>query len=283
MTSQPFAIGRTGHAEAAPRGRVNTPTRQPLLPAGSGRYLSAVVIGLMVLVALVAAGLWLFRALNQPIATIGIQSEFRHLSRASVEALVSATVTGGILSVDLEPIRERLEAEPWIESARVWRVWPHGLQIRIEEEIPIARWGDRGFVNRHGQVRTVTDTRPLAELPHLAGPEGSEREVMEKYRDIGQLLQPAGLKISTIAVDRRGTWVVRLAAGPRLLLGRGRIMDKVPRFLAVWELVLAARAAEVVQVDARYDDGLAVQWRPPSGAGTNNSVTGTGSIHGAGQ
>ncbi len=283
MTSRSFAVSPGDRADAAPRGRAQTPAQQPSIPAGSGRYLGAVVVGLLVLVALVAAGTWLFRALNQPIATIAIQSEFRHLSRTSVEALVGAAVTGGILSLDLEPIRARLEADPWVESARVRRVWPHGLQIRIEEETPIARWGDHGFVNRHGQVQTIADTGSLAELPHLAGPAGSEREVMKKYRDIGQLLQPAGLKISTLAVDRRGTWVVRLAAGPRLLLGRGRIMDKVPRFLAVWELVLAARAAEVVQVDARYDDGLAVQWRPPIAAGANNSVTGTGSIHGAGQ
>lgn len=265
MTSRAYAIG-AGRAASAP-----APARQPVTAAGSGRYLGAVVIGLLVLVALVAAALWLFRTLNQPIATIGIQSDFRHLSRARIEALVSATASGGILSVDLEPIRERLEAEPWVESARVWRIWPNTLRVRIAEETPIARWGERGFVNRHGQLRTVADTGPLAALPLLAGPDGSEREVMQKYRDIGQLLQPAGLKISALAVDGRGTWVLRLASGPRLLLGRGGVLDKVPRFLAVWDLALAARREDVVQVDVRYDSGLAVQWQAPAPPAANAS------------
>jgi cell division protein FtsQ len=139
--------------------------------------------------------------------------------------------------------------------------------ISFAEETPIARWGDNAFLNRSGLVLTAANSTGLDALLQLAGPPGSEREVMREYSDLARWLQPTGLKISTLSLDNRGSWSAQFEGGLRLLLGREQISARVHRFLVVWDLVLRERGAEVAQVDARYDGGLAVQWQKINEAG----------------
>lgn len=241
------------------------------------RILVRVALAVLMLGGIGWGGQWLYRALDTRVEVISVEianveavsGERRRqpIARQEIEAMVMGAMTGGFLSLDLATIRDALEAHPWIESARVRRTWGKGLAISFVEETPIARWGDKAFLSRSGVVLAVDDGAALDNLLHLSGPPGSEREVMREYRDIARLLQPAGLKISKLAIDSRGSWSTEIEGGPRLLLGRDQIPAKIGRFLAVWNLVLQARRADVALIDARYDGGLAVQWRKTDAAG----------------
>lgn len=238
-------------------------TPVPMSPHRGWRWLRTVTTLVVVAVLLGGVG-WgaqtAYRALDTRVEVIGVDGPMHRVSRAEVEDLVVSAIDGGFLSLDLDKIRSALEAQPWIESARVRRTWPRGLAISFVEEEPIARWGDKGFLNRSGVLLTAASGAGLENLLELAGPPGSEREVMREYRDLSELLQPSGLKVRRLALDSRGAWSAELDQGPRLLLGRDQIVARTRRFLAVWALVLQERWTEVAQVDVRYDSGFAVQW-----------------------
>lgn len=218
--------------------------------------------GLLVLAALAWAAGILYQKLDQPVAVIGIDGSIRQLSTLEIEELVTANIEGGFLGMKLQRIRSALEAHPWIESAGVRRQWPDRLNIRIVEETPIARWGDQGFLNRRGEALFADQVVGLEQLPLLVGPKGGAREVMRQYRDVNQLLLSAGLRISQFRAEERGDWSLQLDNGVVMKLGRQRSMEQLQRFLAVWNQALAERAGEVALVDIRYENGVAVQWRP---------------------
>jgi len=222
------------------------------------------VASLMVVVALLAGAGWgveqLYRRLNVAIEVIAVKGAFSQVDQREVQRLVEPLVTGGFLSLDLQKIRRELELHPWVQRARVSRRWPDGLQIDVTEEVPIARWGDTGFLNARGERRDIGDNSSLAYLPMLEGGDQSERQLMKSYREMVQLLQPSGLRVSALQRDDRGAWWLRLDNGLELIIGRDQVMEKMRRFLVVWQKVLEQQSERVARVDIRYDNGVAVQW-----------------------
>ncbi|MBQ0712996.1 MAG: cell division protein FtsQ/DivIB [Porticoccus sp.] len=221
-------------------------------------------LSLLALVSVVAGLLWggdrLFQKLDVPIGVIGVKGEFTHVDQRDVQAMVEPLINGGILSLNLAKIRHQLELDPWIEQVAVSRQWPGGLVINVVEEVAIARWGGHGFLNSRGEMLEIGDNSDLMHLPLLQGEVHTERSLMKAYREVAQLLQPSNLKIVALKRDVRGAWWLSLENGLELVVGRGQVMEKMRRFLVVWELALKTQVERIARVDIRYDNGVAVQW-----------------------
>lgn len=221
-------------------------------------------LSLLALVSVVAGLLWggdrLFQKLDVPIGVIGVKGEFTHVDQRDVQVMVEPLINGGILSLNLAKIRHQLELDPWIEQVAVTRQWPGGLVINVVEEVAIARWGGHGFLNSRGEMLEIGDNSDLMHLPLLQGEVHTERSLMKAYREVAQLLQPSNLKIVALKRDVRGAWWLSLENGLELVVGRGQVMEKMRRFLVVWELALKTQVERIARVDIRYDNGVAVQW-----------------------
>ncbi|MEH6468811.1 MAG: cell division protein FtsQ/DivIB [Porticoccus sp.] len=221
-------------------------------------------LSLLALVGIVVGLLWggdrLFQKLDVPIGVIGVKGQFTYVDQGDVQAMVEPLISGGILSLNLAKIRHQLELHPWIEQVAVSREWPGGLVITVVEEVPIARWGDSGFLNSRGEMREIGENSDLVHLPLLQGEAHTERSLMKAYREVAQLLQPSSLKIVALRRDVRGAWWLSLENGLELVVGRGQVMEKMRRFLVVWELALKTQAERITRVDIRYDNGVAVRW-----------------------
>lgn len=82
-----------------------------------------------------------------------------------------------ILTYDLEGLRQRLEALPWIASARVGRQLPGSLTIQLVEREPLAVWQHRGrltLIDHQGAPIAIEDLRPYAHLPLVVGPDAPQ-------------------------------------------------------------------------------------------------------------
>jgi len=82
-----------------------------------------------------------------------------------------------ILTYDLEALRLRLEALPWVASASVGRQLPGSLTIQLVEREPLAIWQNRGrllLIDRMGEAIAIEDLRPFAHLPLVVGPDAPQ-------------------------------------------------------------------------------------------------------------
>lgn len=219
---------------------------------------------LMLVAVLLSACGWglekIYQRLNVAIGVIAVNGEFTQVEQVDVQQMVEPLVTGGFLSLDLQKIRRELELHPWIQQAKVSRRWPDSLVITVTEEVPIARWGSGGFLNARGERKEIGDNARLAFLPMLLGGDQSERQLMKSYREMVQLLQPSGLRVAALKRDDRGAWWLKLDNGLELVIGRDHVMEKMRRFLVVWESELKSKVEQVARVDIRYDNGVAVEW-----------------------
>jgi cell division protein FtsQ len=219
--------------------------------------------------AFVAAGLALRLALDQPLQRIAVEGRFQRVSPLDVEKAVRGAVgRAGFVAVDLDAVSRAVRAIPWVDGASVARSWPNGLRVYVEEQRPVARWGETGLVNVRGEL-FVNDARHIpSELPELVGPPGAEALMTERFlRTQGRLVE-ADLRMSQLRLDERGAWEMALDNGVALRLGRSQMDERFDRFMEAASRIVAARAAEIAYVDLRYANGFAIGWRAPLGDAT---------------
>lgn len=222
-----------------------------------GRMLLGTGVALVML-ALVGAAAW--RLLELPVERVAVTGELRHVSREHLVSRVNDSLQGGFLWVDLQAIRQSLEQLPWIYRVVVKRHWPNSLEIQVFEQLPIARWGDDAYLNHEGQMFRPAQLSSQQELPLLAGPQGSEQQLMQYYKLVQAPLQTAGLRVNALAVDARGGLRALLDGGGELVFGRGEVAEKLQRFLHIYQSRLAHLDGRMRSVDLRYSHGAAVVW-----------------------
>ncbi len=198
--------------------------------------------------------------MRMPVRTIRVENHFRHLDRIELQRVLSAAVDGGFFSVDLEKVRSAALSLPWVAEARVRRVWPDRLQVKIVEQNPLARWNDKALVNAAGEIfRPRKLPRDLPKL-RLRGPDDQTRRMIRFYQQIVPRLARRGMGIQELVLDKRGEWRLLLNRGVTLVLGREGVLRRLDRLLAVYP-VLRREERSVSRIDLRYEQGFAVAWR----------------------
>ena len=233
----------------------------------SGRsffWLNRLLIVLATAIVLTAATKGFLIVQSLPVQRISVTGELEHTQAQVVQDIVQQSLAGGFLKADLHQIQRQLESLPWIYEATVRRRWPAALEIHILEELPIARWGQDGFLNHEGEVFHTDKRGDWNSLPLLKGPEGSAQSLMAKYQRLVEFLRPLGLHVDQLLVDERGQLDAVMAGGLQLTLGAEDFLGRMHRFEEVYRSELIARRAEVEKVDLRYKNGVAVTFSETS-------------------
>lgn len=83
-----------------------------------------------------------------------------------------------LLGLDIDAMRERLAALPWIVSAEVERRYPDRLVVTVTEAEPLALWQRKQklfLVSRTGKVIETADLRKYSKLLVIVGDDAPER------------------------------------------------------------------------------------------------------------
>lgn len=178
----------------------------------------------------------------------------RHVNRVQIFHAVRGEVVGNFLTVDLDAARRVFEKLPWVRAASVRRAWPQGLEVVLEEHVPLARWGDGALVNRQGEIFNASSDEPL---PVFEGPRDSSREMAQQHAVFTTLLQPLKQRVEQMELSPRRAWRVRLENGTVLELGREHMKKRVERYVRAHDQTVALLNQQLSYVDLRYPSGFA--------------------------
>jgi cell division protein FtsQ len=213
--------------------------------------------------ALLGAGAALMRSSAFPLNTIRVVGDVRHVSVAQVVDALQGRVRGTFFSVDIDAIRSLFETLPWVRRAEVRRLWPDGLEVRLEEHVPLARWGrerDARLVNTYGELFRG---REETALPVIAGPAASEGSIARRLVEFRRVLAPLGLEPKSVLLSARYAWQIDLSNGLTVKLGRDRekddVTERLARFVAAYPHTVARLERRLEYVDLRYPNGFAVR------------------------
>lgn len=234
--------------------------QQPRLSDGiAEKFLRLLMV--TVFVAAIFGADFIYKQIDTPLSKIMVGGNFNHLEEQELAELVNIEIDGGFLSMNLNQLRQELQSHPWIHQVSVRREWPSTLKVEVIEEVPIARWGKKGFLNRLGDQLSLPENSNLKSLPVLEADFGSSQDMIAQYLLLAELLAPTDLRLTELQRDAVGAWQIETAAGVRIVLGRDQIIEKIRRLIVVWGSGLDVQLNNIATIDLRYPNGLAVSWR----------------------
>ncbi len=215
---------------------------------------------------LVAGVLWCARMPWFPLREVVVTHALREIRRNELEHSLAGQIRGNFFSVNLDGLRQSLEQLPWVRRAEVRRQWPSRIEVRIEEHVPAAFWGQNSgqLVNTYGEIFSAAmSVAPLAPMPVLIGPAGLAPEMLEFYQQAEEVLKPLNLWPRSLNVSPRLALQLRLNDGTVVELGRQQtkapVRLKLERFANNYSNVLAVAHQRPSFVDMRYPNGFALR------------------------
>jgi cell division protein FtsQ len=208
-----------------------------------------------------AGGSW---AVRQPVFAfqeVVIRGPLTMASPAHLEAVVREELKGTFFTMRLADARGALSRVPWVRSIALRRAWPRRLEVIVSEHEPLARWNDTALVDVQGDTFAADYD---GDLPQFNGPEGTSRQVAQRFAEFGDALKPTGLTLGEIRLSERGGWELKTSGERPLTLELGRVepMARLERFVAYYPATVARlqrAGTRVEQVDLRYRNGFAAR------------------------
>jgi cell division protein FtsQ len=181
------------------------------------------------------------------------------LSEGEVRALASPVVGENILGLDIEALKARLRASPWVADATVTRALPDTVRVEIHERVPLALAElDRLYLmDEDGGLIDIYGPRTGAfDLPIVRGllgvEEGSRRDRARRAGVLLADLAELGSEVSEVYVEATGDLrVVLRGAGEVLLFGDPPYRQRLVTFLSL-RRELAERAPGAEHFDLRF-------------------------------
>jgi len=180
----------------------------------------------------------------------------KYITREQISSLISSQIAGSFLTVELDTIGNAFEKLPWVRAASVRRHWPHGLEVKLEEHVVLARRGSSELVNIYGEVFTATTNKRLTEF---TGPVESSHEVSQQYVVFRKLLQPLQKNIDQLDFSPRRAWRIHMEGGVVLELGREQVETRLGLYVLAHDHIASQFKEQVTYVDLRYPNGFSVR------------------------
>ena len=227
---------------ATPVPRVDPRIRERRIAVQRGLGRRRLRILLVIAAAVVAVGV-AFLVIDSPLLDVDrVQVEgAAHLSAAQVRAATGVKDGAPLLFVDTATVRHRLEQLPWVEHARVQRVYPATVRVTVTEYQPavFVRTGTSVVLiasNGHAIVHVAARARGRQGDPRCARAAPVDGELLSPPEAAGVVAQlPRPLADQVVAVDIADAGIaLDLVRGGSIRLGRATDLDaKAAAALAV--------------------------------------------------
>ncbi len=170
-----------------------------------------------------------------------------------------------LLGLDLQAVRDRVEAVGWVKEARIVRLLPDTLMIQVQERRQLAVWQHAGrtlVIDEKGRPIPEADPGRFPRLPLVVGAGGAEHagEVLPVLAQRPRLMNRIE---ALVRVDDR-RWDLRLKDGSLIQLPA---VGEEEALAQLEQLDLRSRILDVGfdRIDLRNPDVVAVRPRAPVG------------------
>ncbi|MFN3559647.1 MAG: cell division protein FtsQ/DivIB [Brevundimonas sp.] len=140
-------------------------------------------------------------------------------ANAAIQQAVQLNAGQAMTSIDLDAVRQRVEAVGWVKSVRVVRLLPNTLIVDVTEHDRMAVWQTGGrnvVIDGHGKVIAGADAGRYPNLPLVVG-EGAEQAAAEILPLVAQRPRLMSRLEALVRVDDR-RWDLRLKDGSLIQL-----------------------------------------------------------------
>lgn len=204
----------------------------------------------------VTSGVW-------PVEKVSFAGKTYRIDREELIESLDLENNKGMLSIDLQSVRDKVLENPWVESVEVRKSWPDTLIFSLQEKQPLAIL-NQGYIFANGTVITTPvlqqdkDTLLVINIEQLENMDKQKLvSVTELLHSVEQRLATNSFSVSEIKIDRTNSWNIKTTSDITIKTGRKNQLQRLDRFLQVY--VAIENKSQLSSVDLRYRNGLAVE------------------------
>lgn len=207
-----------------------------------------------------------------PIRWLELNGAFQRVSAEQLRASMTPVIDESFFTINLQELRNAATRNSWVSSVRIQKKWPDTVTVTVKEYTPVAHWNRGQLVSSTGEVFSVPEADEIQGLPWLLGSQDRLADVLATWSQFSELLNPIGMEINRLELDRRGAWSMQLNNGTSVQLGRDFPRQRLDRLLVSWDSLMQQHALPPRDVDLRYTNGFAVLWPqdPETATGTDS-------------
>jgi len=214
------------------------------------------------------------------VAVVRIENQQR-LEQEEIRALSDIHKGDNIFDLDLDTIGRKIEENPWVASARVERVFPDEVVIRVSEREPkaIVSLGYLYYVDGAGEIFKMLDSKDRLDYPLVSGIDRQQlldnpEETRGQLTEAMQLLEELSRRdifhldeVSELHIDRKdGLILYTYHGGVPIRLGNSGFAAKLdclegiyrelqPRLAAIAYIDLNVAERVIVKLDEKFSRG----------------------------
>ena len=216
------------------------------------------VVGLVILAMFSYAILLFLDSDALPITSVYIQGNLEYVDVAGIKSKVEESINSGFLYLNIRDIRRELLLEPWVEQVSIRKLWPPGIEVKIIEKVPVARWGEDAILSSEGSVFSPPSLDRFEKMVKLFSPYESPKNVIEDFLAVKKILEACGIFVKSFEMSERREWVLVTADNKTIKFGRDQLLRKLHRFRYAFNKKLKGYWSQITTVDLRYSNGLSV-------------------------
>ena len=199
------------------------------------------------------------------------------LSKGQVVALSDIETGINTFNLDIGLIGRKIEENPWVESARVQRIFPRQVMINIEERQPVAivNLGYLYYLDKQGEIFKVLDATDNLDYPIVTGfnyakAQAHNAEYAQQLKQVVKLLTDLGQRklfsleqVSEIHFEASGGLsLFTLTGGVKVKLGRADYRRKLDRLERIYAQ-LQPKLQMLDYIDLNVDEKVIVRIERP--------------------
>ncbi|KUJ71404.1 cell division protein FtsQ/DivIB [Thiomicrospira sp. WB1] len=217
----------------------------------------SLLLSILSLLGTVLLVIWFFS--GKTLSKVSYQAAFERVNQETVADRVAPFLGQPFWEADLESLHARLLQLEWVHRARVTRRWPNQLRIRLEEQTPVARWGEQALLNQFGDIFYPTDIQPFDAYVRLDGPAVRAKLVLKRLGQLQSRLQALDWRISGLTMLPDGVFQVDLEQKRRLLLPEDNQAAVLERFIRSYPRIQSDLRKFAQVFDLRYSNGFVIR------------------------
>ena len=184
----------------------------------------------------------------------------QYIDTTKLKELISQKISGNFFTLSLAPIVNTLLTDDQIKAVRIRRLWPNELSIYITGYEPVAFFNKDKVITAEGHTFKTPPHLKLISAAYVQGPESQAIQIMQQLYLFNKILEPLNLKIKKFVLDH-DLYSMTLSNGLHLTLGNHDCNQRLDRFVKLYASIIGHCEDNIVSIDLRYSNGLAVKWK----------------------
>ena len=195
---------------------------------------------------------------DQKVKEIVMIGNLNHANNKKISSTLNKLIGEKLYQVSLTDIKEKLEEDPWLDTAQVIIRKPDVLVVRLIEFSPIYLWNDKVYIDKNGN-KMIPQSYPIKKILKLRSNVSSSNEAHNLYQDIQDILSKINLNVVEIHQDLD---LVKIKTDKYNFIVKHDVVErKLTEFTAIYDQFTSniKNNFDPKNIDLRYPTGFAVQ------------------------